>query len=124
MSHRFTILLFSLGLGLALASLTLAGLGGTPLKRAASTLCVQPGNAGCYSTISVALTAAQNGDTIRVVAGTYVEFVTINKTVTLQGGWNTTFTARDRVANPTIIRPPNASFSVCLYPGSIRNRAP
>jgi len=119
MSHRFIIILFSLTLGLALAVFTLTGLGGIPQARAASTLCVQPGNVGCYSTISAALAAAQDGDTIRVVAGTYVEYVTIDKTVTLQGGWNATFTAHDPVAYPTIIRPPDASFSVVNIQGQI-----
>ncbi len=86
-------------------------------------LCVQPGNASCYSTISAALNAARPGDTIRVAAGTYVEYVTITQTVTLQGGWNSNFTAHDPNVNVTTIRPPNASFSVVYIQGRFDNSA-
>jgi hypothetical protein len=56
-----------------------------------------------------------------VAAGTYIEYVVINKTVTLQGGWNSTFTARDPAAYRTTLRPPDASFSVVYIQGQFGN---
>jgi hypothetical protein len=85
--------------------------------QATAVRCVQPGNTSCYATIQAALAAANPGDTIRVAAGTYVEYVTITKTVVLEGGWNASFTARDPQANVTTIRPPDASFSVVTIRG-------
>lgn len=38
-----------------------------------------------YATITLAIAAASNGDTIQVAAGTYSEDVTISKEVTIQG---------------------------------------
>ncbi len=97
--------------GLALVALT-----GTrlilPRRASATTLCVQPGSLSCFNSIGQAVMAAHTGDTIQVAAGTYIEYVVITQTVTLQGGWNATFTARDPAAFSTIIRPPDASFSV------------
>lgn len=100
------------------AMLALSGWLGSPQRAAgATTLCVQPGSVGCFSTISAALVGANDGDTIQVAMGTYIEYVVITKTVTVQGGWNATFTARDPAAFPTIIRPPDASFSVVYIQG-------
>jgi hypothetical protein len=82
-----------------------------------ATRCVQPGNSSCFSTIQAALKAAGPGDIIRVAAGTYVEYVTITKTITLEGGWNAAFTSRDPLANITTIRPPDTSFSVVFIQG-------
>jgi hypothetical protein len=82
-----------------------------------STRCVQPGNSSCFATIQAALAVTNPGDVIRVAAGTYVEYVTITKTVTLEGGWNASFTARDPQAYVTTIRPPDASFSVVFIQG-------
>ncbi|HKZ86738.1 MAG TPA: choice-of-anchor Q domain-containing protein [Anaerolineae bacterium] len=57
-----------------------------------STLTVCP---SCtYTTIDAALEAAANGDLIRVASGAYSERLTITKTVTLEGGWNESFTTR------------------------------
>ena len=57
-----------------------------------STLTVCP---SCtYTTIDAALQAAANGDLIRVASGAYSERLTITKTVTLEGGWNESFTTR------------------------------
>ena len=57
----------------------------TKLTKAA-TLCVDAtGAGGCYTTIQDAVNAASDGDTINIVAGTYVENVTVNKSVTLAG---------------------------------------
>lgn len=96
---------------LALVALTGARLV-LPRRVSATMLCVQPGSLSCFNSIGQAITAAHTGDTIQVAAGTYIEYVVITKTVTLQGGWNATFTARDPAVFPTIIRPPDASFSV------------
>ena len=123
MARRLTFISFSITFGLLMAALILAGLADSTPARAASTLCVQPGNPACFSTISAALAAAQNGDLIRVSAGTYIEYVTINKTVTLQGGWNASFTARDPALNVTTIRPPDASFSVVYIQGQFGDPA-
>src|SRR5689334_12412055 len=47
-------------------------------------LSVGPGKQ--YSTITAAVAAAQNGDTVEVQAGTYTnQYVSINKNITLQG---------------------------------------
>ncbi len=51
-----------------------------------ATLCVNPGGTGgCFSKIGSAVSAASNGDTIRVAAGTYNEDVVIGKPVSLVG---------------------------------------
>ena len=117
MRRRLTFLTLSFLFGLIWSALLLVVLAKAAPARAASTLCVQPGNAACFNTISAALAAAQKGDTIRVVAGTYIEYVTINKTVTLQGGWDFSLTIRNPAANITIIRPPDPSFSVVYIQG-------
>jgi parallel beta-helix repeat protein len=106
--------------GLAWVALTLLGQSSSPQ---AATLCVQTGNLSCYSTIHAALSAAQPGDTIRVAAGTYIEYVTITQTVTLQGGWNAAFTARDPIAFPSLILPTDGSFSVVEIRGDFANPA-
>lgn len=52
----------------------------------AATLCVNPtGTGGCYSTINAAITAAATGDTVSVMPGTYVQNVTVNKSIVLYG---------------------------------------
>jgi hypothetical protein len=52
----------------------------------ANNLCVnQKGVSGCYTTIGAAVAAASPNDTIKVAAGTYKEFVTISKPVSLVG---------------------------------------
>ena len=50
----------------------------------AATLCVGP-QAGCFSQLQPAVTAAHDGDTITVAHGTYAGGVTIDKSIRLQG---------------------------------------
>jgi hypothetical protein len=125
MNRRMGLVPLPAAAGLAALVLLLAGLGRAGPARAApaTVLCVQTGNASCFSTISAALAAAHTNDTIRVAAGTYVEFVTITRTVTLQGGWNASFTLRNPVAFPSVIRPPDSSFSVVNIQGLFSDTA-
>jgi hypothetical protein len=90
----------------------------------AAVLCVRTGGGGgCRSSITAALGDAIPGDVIRVAAGDYTEFVTIAKTVTLEGGWDAGFTARDPAAQVTTIHPPDPSFSVVSIAGEFGNTA-
>jgi hypothetical protein len=94
------------------------GTSGEASAAARAPLCVRAGGgAPCLGTLSVALASALPGDTVRVAAGTYTGYVVIDKSVTVEGGWNATFTARDPAANPTTLRPPDASFSIVSIEG-------
>ena len=99
------------GRRLALALSLGAVLGWTPppVARAAAILYVaSTGTAyfDCLSpaqpcpTINAALSHASDGDTIRIVGGTYTsttaEVVNLTKAVTLSGGWDPTFSVQDR----------------------------
>lgn len=86
-----------------------------------ATICVKPGGGdGCQATISNALAIAVAGDTIQVAAGEYVENLTINRTVTLEGGWNDAFTTRDPQTYSVTIRPADETQTVV----SIQNTHP
>ncbi len=88
--------LLSLGLILLVTIMMLGILFALPVFVRAGTLCVNPGGTdGCYSSIQSAINAAANGDTARVTEGTYLEAITITKSITLAGGWNSDFSARD-----------------------------
>jgi len=54
------------------------------------------GKTPCYSTIQAAIDAASSGDFIKIAQGTYDEDLSLNtsKNLTLQGGWNASFTSR------------------------------
>jgi len=64
-------------------------------------LFVSPGGSGAACTqlapcaLQTALVQAVDGDTIRVAQGTYHQTVVLNRSVTLEGGWNAAFTDRD-----------------------------
>ena len=47
--------------------------------------CVDPGGGGCHLTIQAGIDAAAVGEIINVAAGTYVERLTIPKSVVLRG---------------------------------------
>jgi hypothetical protein len=87
--------ILALGLGLTLALLWLL----KPAHGAAESdaiRCVKPGGGdGCYASIQAAVDAANDGDTIRVAQGVYLETVAVSKSVTLEGGWSPGFTTRN-----------------------------
>ncbi|MBP7829486.1 MAG: hypothetical protein KA248_06175 [Kiritimatiellae bacterium] len=57
---------------------------------------VQLNNLSVYPTIQAAVNAATNGDTLKIEGGLYPELVIVsNKNLTLEGGYNGGFTARD-----------------------------
>ena len=60
------------------------------------------GNTPCYTTIGAAMGAAVSGSTIKIAEGSYAEDLLLNtsKNLTLQGGWNSAFTARS--SNSTV----------------------
>jgi hypothetical protein len=64
-----------------------------------ATVCVSPGNPGCFRTIGAAVAAASAGDTIQVGPGTYVEGVKIGKPLSLIGA-NSTSTIIDARRQP------------------------
>lgn len=117
---------FSLCITVGLACvfvLSLVYLQATP-TRAAATLCVKiGGGGGCYYPISAALSIAQPGDTIRVAAGTYTENLVITRTISLEGGWNTSFTARNPAVNITSLRPADPDVAVVTIQGQFGNTA-
>ena len=88
--------MISLGAVLVFSAFLLAvGLWFPHTTRAAN-LCVAPGGAGgCYTAIQSAINAAADGDTVRVAQGTYLEAITITKSINLEGGWNSDFSVQD-----------------------------
>ena len=71
-----------------------------------TTLCVNAsGTNGCSALPSAAMAAAASGDSIAVAAGTYIDNITIDKTVHLLGGFDDSFTTRDPEAHLTTMRP-------------------
>ena len=70
----------------------------------ADIICVTvSGSGSCHNSLSGAVTAADEGDIIRVAGGTYKENVVIDKSLALEGGWNEAFTERDPKLHLTTI---------------------
>lgn len=67
------------------------------------------GKSPCYTSIQAAIDATDFVAVIRIAEGTYTESITLNtvKRMTLQGGWDTTFTSQ--TANTTILKAPKVS---------------
>lgn len=109
--RRLLLLGTGILLGLTGALFLLATAAGRPVQ--AATLCVRPGGGdGCEVAINDAVALADPGDTIQVATGIYTENVTISKTVTVQGGWNSDFTVRDPTTYSSTIRPADAMQTV------------
>ena len=79
-----------------------------------STLYVEPaascgGNIPCYATIQEAINAAGSGAKIRIAEGAYAEslYLSSAKILTLQGGWDPSFTTQ--TSNATFIKAPKAT---------------
>jgi hypothetical protein len=65
--------------------------------------CIARLNGTDYGTIQAAIDAASTGDVIRVTGTCYEHDVKVDKSITLQGGWNETFTQYDPDLYPTTI---------------------
>jgi hypothetical protein len=65
--------------------------------------CIARLNGTDYSTIQAAIDAASTGDVIRVTGMCYEHDIKVDKSITLQGGWNETFTQHDPDLYPTTI---------------------
>jgi hypothetical protein len=95
----------------------------------AGVVCVEPGGgpiAGCdlvRPTIAGGIDDAFPGDVIRVAQGNYAEHISIDANVTLEGGWDPTFTHRDPVGNGTTIEAAEDDRSVVQILGSSANPA-
>lgn len=83
--------------------LALAGFASAAAPRPQAVCDVCP--SGCaYSSIQAAVDAAQGGDTVRVAAGAYVEILTVNKAISILGGYTGPPTwQRNITANVTIL---------------------
>ncbi len=70
------------------------------------------GNCGdkspCYESIQEAINGAETCSAILITQGTYTESITLNeaKSLTLQGGWNSSYDAQ--TSNTTFIKAPKA----------------
>lgn len=115
--RTFRLLLPMLVAASALA-LWVAFVRAAPLRPQAAVFCVKPGGGdGCEDAIQDALDLAQPGDTILVAAGVYKENVLISQTVTLQGGWDETFSLRDLDKFSSTILPADETVSVVFIHG-------
>ncbi len=65
--------------------------------------CIARLNGTDYGTVQAAIDAASTGDTVRVTGSCYEHDVRVDKSITLQGGWNETFSQHDPELYPTII---------------------
>ena len=72
------------------------------------------GNAPCYSTIQAAIDAASSGNTIKIAEGSYDEALSLSssKDLTLQGGWDSTFTSQSSNTTVNSLTISNGSIEV------------
>jgi len=73
------------------------------------------GNTPCYSTIQAAIDAASSGvTTIKIAEGSYDEALTLSssKDLTLQGGWDSTFTSQSSTTTVNSLAISNGSITV------------
>ena len=69
---------------LLIAAMAVAGIAGKSLLAADGTLVVDPEGNGDYATITEAVAAAQDGDTVLLKPGTYPEAVTVTSAITIE----------------------------------------
>lgn len=112
---RLLILIGTITLGLTLVSICMFFLSRpSEAARAASYTVCEAGPPTCdYDSIQGAVDAAEDGDVIKVAAGTYnginqrfghAQVVYLDKSLTIRGGYTTTnWTTPDSVANPTTV---------------------
>jgi len=90
-----------------LLALATAGVRASPGILYVSTDPTCAGHSPCYTNVQDALDAATTDDEIRVATGTYTDpagtVAEITETITLQGGWNADFIARDPDVYPTTL---------------------
>ncbi len=72
------------------------------------------GNSPCYTSIQQAIDAANTGTAIRIAQGTYDESFVLNesKSLTLQGGWDSTFTIKPSYTTVNSITISNGTVAV------------
>jgi hypothetical protein len=95
-----------------------------PTSVSSSTLIVDDNGAQCptatFTTIQAAVTAANQGDTIQVCAGTYPEYISTNKNLTFlgpQAGVDAR-TGRAVPANEAVVGNSNGAFNLQVNPGT------
>ena len=106
------MILLSLATGMFSVFLWLVGISAGPVSANPGVVYVSDdgscgGNTPCHTTIQAAVTAASSEDEIRIAAGVYTSsdsaVVTIDKSLTLKGGYNSDFSIRNVNTNSSIL---------------------
>ena len=133
-THRIRKVVSLPGLALLVLGLLLGQ--AAPVQAFSNVLYVAPGSSctgtpNCYATVQAALDVAADGIEIRVAAGTYTDIhdcprndiittgtakavVCISKTVTIRGGYNTSFSAWDPAVNVTTLNAQNLGRGIYI----------